>query len=261
MVDNQIRRLKRSGLFDAAGEIYCVITGPYAKEINELISLHGKIRVLEINLDDKELEFEGRTLKYLYRMTRPEDKVFYFHTKGISYISAQNRVHGVYTSPRNVRANNGWRHCMEFFCIDDWRWCVHGLGPSYDTTGCMLLFWPFYMYAGNFWWSIGRHILKQEEPLVWPGHDYAARQQEDSLDTNPLTVSRMRHEQWIFSRQDGSYYACIFSALDKPKDDEFHLCNSFWLYEDDLTTHAIKDYKWITAALRNNRKYPDTLDT
>lgn len=256
MVDNQIRRMKRSGLFDRADQINCVIVGPHADDVEELVNLHGKIRILEKSLDDREQEFEGRTLKHLWRMTEPQDKVLYFHTKGISYISAENRINGIYVSPRNLRAINGWRHALEYFCIDDWQWQVSGLGEAYHTVGIMLLFWPFYMYAGNFWWASGEHIRNQAEPITWPGHDYEARYKEDSIDLNPLTISRMRHEQWIFSNRDQSYYHCLFSQLDKPKDDEYHLCNSFWLYEDDLTNHVISDRRWLKKYLRQDQAPP-----
>lgn len=255
MVDNQIRRMKRSGLFDRADELNCVIVGPYAEDIAELVSLHGKFHILEISLDDKELEFEGRTLKHLYHNARPGDKIMYMHTKGISYITSENKVNN-YVSPRNLRAVNGWRQGMEYFCIDDWRWQVDGLGKAYQTVGIILLFWPFYMYGGNFWWATGEHVLKQCEPITWPGHDYEARQQEDSIDTNPMTISRMRHEQWIFSKQDGSYYSCLFNILDIPKDDEYHLCRSFWLYEDDITPHVIRQKHYLRTQVRHNQPPP-----
>jgi hypothetical protein len=254
MIDNQIRRLKRSGLFDRADQIYCVIVGAHADMAADLVRLHGKIQILEQSIDDKEQEFEGRTLKYVWRFSKPGDRVLYFHTKGISYVTAQNKVNN-YVSPRNLRAVNGWRHAMEYFCIDDWQWQVSGLGAAYHTVGIILLFWPFYMYGGNFWWATGEHIRKQVEPLVWQGHDYEARQQEDSIDTNPLTISRMRHEQWIFSKQDGSYYHCLFNMLDLPKDDEYHLCRSFWLYEDDLTPHVVRHRQYLNT-LRHNQAPP-----
>jgi len=255
MVDSQIRRLKRNGLFDRADKLYCVITGPYADDIEELVNLHGKFEILEKVYQDTDEEFEGRTLKYLWRLAEPEDSVMYFHTKGISYVTGENKVQG-WISPRNLRAVNGWRHGMEYFCIDDWRWQVDGLHKAYHTVGIILLFWPFYMYGGNFWWATGTHIRKQAEPLVWQGHDYEARQQADSLDTDPKTISRMRHEPWVFNKQDGSYYHCLFNILDKPKDDEFHLCRSFWLYEDDLTPHIIKERNWINRHWRQNQLPP-----
>lgn len=257
MIDNQIRRLKRSGLFERADQLNVVIVGPHAREAEELIRLHGKFRILETCTDDKEEEFEGRTLKYLWREAQPGDKIMYFHTKGVSYITGQNKVHG-WISPRNLRAVNGWRHAMEHFLIDDWRWQVSGLGPAYHTVGIILLFHPFYMYGGNFWWATGEHVRKQAEPIVWPGHDYAARQEKDSIDNDPRTISRMRHEQWIFSHQDGSYYHCLFNMLDKPKDDEFHICNSFWLYEDDLTPHVIRERNHIKEFIRHNQPPPLT---
>ncbi|NBP57150.1 hypothetical protein EBU71_11575 [bacterium] len=256
MVDSQIRRLKRSGLFDRADCLYCVINGPHAEDVKELVELHGKFQILECVLEDKEGEFEGRTLKHLWRLSEPGDRVMYFHTKGISYITGENKVQGV-ISPRNLRAINGWRQGMEHFMIDDWRWQAFLLNQLYQTVGIMLLFHPFYMYGGNFWWATGDHIRKQEEPLVWQGHDYSARYEEDSVDHNPLTISRMRHEQWLFNKQDGSYYHCLFNILDKPKDDEFHMCNSFWLYEDDMTPHVIKELKWIQQHMRNNQVAPN----
>lgn len=256
MVDNQIRRLKRSGLFDRADELFCVIVGPYSEDLRELVELHGKFQILECVNEDNDLEYEGRTLKYLWQRAQPEDKILYFHTKGISYITGQNTIHGV-INPRNLRAINGWRQGMEYFCIDDWRWQVDGLGKAYHTVGIMLLFHPFYMYGGNFWWASGEHIRKQAEPISWPGHDYKARYEEDSIDHDPRTISRMRHEQWLFNHQDGSYYHCLFNILDKPKDDEFHMCNSFWLYEDDMTEHVVKEARWIQQVMRQNLPPPN----
>ena len=256
MIDSQIRRLKRSGLFDRADKLYCVIVGEHAQQARELIELHGKFEILECVEKDIEEEFEGRTLKHLWRLSDHGDRVLYFHTKGISYITAENKVQG-WISPRNLRAVNGWRHAMEYFAIDDWQWQVSGLGSAYHTVGIILLFHPFYMYGGNFWWASGSHIRKQVEPIVWPGHDYAARQEKDSLDNDPRTISRMRHEQWIFSQQDGSYYHCLFNMLDKPKDDEYHICNSFWLYEDDLTPHVISERRWIENYFRQNLPKPE----
>lgn len=255
MVDNQIRRLRRTGLFDRADQINCVIVGPHAKDIEELVTLHGKIQILESVEEDTDCEYEGRTLKYLWRDAQPGDRILYFHTKGISYITGQNKVHGL-ISPRNLRAVNGWRQAMEHFLIDDWQWQASGVGTAYATVGINLLFHPFYMYGGNFWWASGDHIRKQAEPITWPGHDYKARHEEGSIDHDPRTISRMRHEQWLFNQQDGSYYHCLFNILDKPKDDEFHMCNSFWLYEDDLTPHAIKENRWINQIFRQNQPPP-----
>lgn len=256
MVDNQIRRLQRVGLFDRADELNCVIMGPHAKDIRELVELHGKFNILECIEEDIDAEYEGRTLKYLWRDAKPGDKILYFHTKGISYITGQNKVHGL-INPRNLRAVNGWRQAMEHFLIDDWRWQASGIGTAYATVGINLLFHPFYMYGGNFWWASGDHIRKQAEPISWPGHDYKARHEEGSVDTDPRTISRMRHEQWLFNHQDGSYYHCLFNILDKPKDDEFHMCNSFWLYEDDLTPHALKENRWINQIFRQNQPPPE----
>lgn len=237
MIDQQIRRMKASGLFYNA-EMNCVITGPHCKQAEELVKLHGKFNILEVTEHDHERIFEGRTLRYLYEQTLPEDKVCYMHTKGISYVTAQNRING-FIAPRNVRAVNGWRHAMEYYCIDEWQTRVDHLGLACDTVGIMLIFHPFYMYGGNFWWSMGRHIRTLPHPLEWQGNDYD-RTGENADPYPELTLLRMRHEQWIFAQREG-YFMSLFNILDLPKDDEHHLCSSFWLYEDDLLPHVVRE--------------------
>jgi hypothetical protein len=160
------------------------------------------------------------------------------HTKGISYITAQNRING-FIAPRNVRAVNGWRHAMEYYCIDEWQTRTDHLGVACDTVGIMLIFHPFYMYGGNFWWSMGSHIRTLPHPLEWQGNDYE-RTGENADPTPELTMLRMRHEQWIFAQREG-YFMSLFNILDLPKDDEHHLCSSFWLYEDDLLPHVVRE--------------------
>jgi len=237
MIDQQIRRMKASGLFYNA-EMNCVITGPHCRQAEELVKLHGKFNILEVAEHDHEQIYEGRTLQYLYEQTQPEDKVCYMHTKGISYITAQNRING-FIAPRNVRAVNGWRHAMEYYCIDEWKSRTDHLGVGCDTMGIILIFHPFYMYGGNFWWSTGQHIRTLPHPLEWSGNDYE-RTGENADPTPELTMLRMRHEQWIFAKKEG-YFMSLFNILDLPKDDEHHLCNSFWLYEDDLLPHIVRD--------------------
>ena len=242
MIDNQIRRMKRTGFYEAA-QLNCVITGTHCKAARELVELHGKFRILEVTERDDEQLFEGRTLQYLWQEAEHHDQICYMHTKGISFVAAENTLGG-FISPRNVRAVNGWRHAMEFYNIDEWRTRHQMIGLACDTMGINLIFHPFYMYGGNFWWSTGRHIRNLPDPLVWPGNDY----ERTGLSTDPhpeLTLRRMRHEQWIFSRNDDGYFMSLFNILDLPKDDEHHLCKSFWLYEDDLLPHVVRDREKI----------------
>jgi hypothetical protein len=242
MIDNQIRRMKRTGFYDAA-QLNCVITGLHCEQARELVELHGKFNILEVTEHDHEQWFEGRTLRYLWQQAEEGDQICYMHTKGISYISAQNKLNG-FISPRNLRAINGWRHALEFYNIDEWRSRHETVGIACDTVGINLIFHPFYMYGGNFWWASGRHIRGLPNPIEWPGHDY--ERSGLSTDPNPeLTLLRMRHEQWIFAKQDTGYYMSLFNILDLPKDDEHHLCKSFWLYEDDLVPHVIRDREKI----------------
>jgi hypothetical protein len=148
MIDNQIRRMKRTGFYDAA-QLNCVITGPHCEQARELVELHGKFNILEVTEHDHEQWFEGRTLRYLWQQAEEGDQICYMHTKGISYISAQNKLNG-FISPRNLRAINGWRHALEFYNIDEWRSRHETVGIACDTVGINLIFHPFYMYGGNF---------------------------------------------------------------------------------------------------------------
>ena len=112
MVDEQIKRLYRSGLTKVA-TVKCAINGSQASRIKEFVSLYDWINIVDCR--DSDEEYEGFTLKHLYEdcVNERAHKVMYFHTKGISHFCG---VRDVY-SDRRVRAINSWRHLMEWGCI------------------------------------------------------------------------------------------------------------------------------------------------
>jgi len=116
MVDEQIKRLYRSGLPEVA-TVKCAINGPQASRIKQFVSLYDWINI--IGCRDSDEEYEGFTLKHLYEdcVNERATKVMYFHTKGISHMCG---VRDQY-SDRKVRAINSWRHLMEWGCIDKWK--------------------------------------------------------------------------------------------------------------------------------------------
>ena len=63
MVDEQIKRLYRSGLPEIA-TVKCAINGPQASRIKQFVSLYDWIKIVDCR--DSDEEYEGFTLKYLY---------------------------------------------------------------------------------------------------------------------------------------------------------------------------------------------------
>ena len=129
MVDEQIKRLYRSGLPEIAN-VKCAINGPQASRIEKFVSLYDWIDILGVQ--DSDNEYEGFTLKHLYEdcINKTVDKVMYFHTKGMSHMCG-TRDH---YSDRKVRAINSWRHLMEWGCIDKWKENLDKL-DEYQVSG------------------------------------------------------------------------------------------------------------------------------
>jgi hypothetical protein len=70
----------------------------------------------------------------------------------------------LYLHSKGVNGNpfaRSWRDYMEYFCIENWRECVSGLGDEYDTCG-VDFYGPNdhgnYHYSGNFWWATSDYI-------------------------------------------------------------------------------------------------------
>ena len=78
LVDEQIKRIFRSGLPNVA-DIFCCISGECSEEIEEYVSLYPWINIIESGGDEG--EFEGLTLKYLYEECRSQPNLI-----GVSYI-------------------------------------------------------------------------------------------------------------------------------------------------------------------------------
>ena len=203
LIDDQLKRLQHTGLTEE-GEVYCTISGNNPYSALDLCKAHPWLNVLECVENDPGMEYEGRTLKYLWRDTKPEDHVFYFHTKGLSFLSG-DRIWGELNQqlrPRNIKALSSWRLVMETELLDSWIWRRHQLNEGADTLGCYFLGDPFYHYMGNFWWARGSHIRKLPDPLNFDIAPYPAMA---LVETSPL---RIKYEQWLFRATD-SYYVGV----------------------------------------------------
>jgi hypothetical protein len=194
LIDEQIKRLQWHRIPDKV-ECYCTISGHHVFPALELIHKLKWMRILEWEELDPHGEFEGRTLKYLYRDAAIDDKIFYFHTKGISFLSQYRRWgNGTMYSfnSRNVKAISSWRLCMETSLIDVWTQRVQQLDHC-DSLGCYYLDDPFPHYMGNFWWASGRHIRRLKHPFEFEVVPYP------NMNIQECIPARIRYEQWLFS--------------------------------------------------------------
>jgi hypothetical protein len=229
LVDEQLKALQWSKLLYSA-EVNCVITGDNSWGLHDLvIRTLGKDRLRCVNIlertdTDHEELYEGRTLQYLWRDAQPDDYICYIHTKGISYLTGQRKVNGVFNA-RHIKAINGWRLKMEQKILTEWPQRIAAM-PGCDTQGCYFKQDPFWHYMGNFWWAKGSHILKlpnpiTHDPLPYPGSEFE--------ETKP---ARMKYEQWLF-RKEG-YHLNLEPYMDWPKK-QLGYADSFNPYEDDVS--------------------------
>jgi hypothetical protein len=101
--------------------------------------------------------YEWPTISMLYQYCkfRPQDLVWYVHSKGARY-------------PRGDGKTNSysWRRYMQYFIFNRGpEWCVPPLrSGEKDICGVN---WKRNHFSGNFWWSSCRYIVhKQHEPLT-----------------------------------------------------------------------------------------------
>ncbi|NBP57149.1 hypothetical protein EBU71_11570 [bacterium] len=229
LIDEQLKRLIWQKMPDKV-ECYCTISGYNVFPALDLVNKYRSwMKVLEWEEDDPHGEFEGRTLKYLWRDAQPDDKIFYMHTKGISFLSGYRQWgDDVYRfGARNVKALVSWRLCMETSLIDVWTQRVEEL-DRYDTIGCYLLHDPFDHYMGNFWWTTGKHVRKLEHPFEFDVLSYP------NMHLLECTPERIRYEQWLFTKQGYHLNARLWPFHITPDMREPGISPGANPYEDDF---------------------------
>lgn len=177
VISGQLRRLKESGLYHNANDIFLTVNigDSSVEEFKNLVSDYDK---LQINFTgENNFEYEG--IKKVREQAFIEDCfIFYFHAKGVSnsYKTLKNREF----SNAKFESVEGWRRCMEYFLIDNWRDCVDKLN-EYDNIGVTCnRGW----YWGNFWWSKTAHIKKTKSVEIsnnrWTYEDWLNNGVSDS---------------------------------------------------------------------------------
>jgi glycosyltransferase involved in cell wall biosynthesis len=145
--EEQIIRLQKSGLYDAADYIHIGVNGSYRMPFDLT-----KVNVVKRN---KRTDLESDTLKDLWDFCQknPDYKVFYFHAKGVTRDNSF------------IEEVKLWREYLEFFNVDCWKTCTDYLN-EYDCVGTE---WQNFShlgavtresphYAGNFWWANASYI-------------------------------------------------------------------------------------------------------
>ena len=144
IINNTIKYIKKSGLYDKITQIKCFILGQL--NINRVKSLiDPKILLVESHLDVK--KYEKYTLNHLWDDCQQNNfDVLYLHTKGVVGISTKNKI--------------DWNWINEMLycnCYNHNK--ITKLLVNYDTVGTRYTnksIGPH--YSGNFWWSKSEYI-------------------------------------------------------------------------------------------------------
>lgn len=148
VVRDQVTKVLFSGLYDTADVIYCCLAGEpeVIQQVQVFLAKSGaKFKVIKLGVNDT--TYERFTLTAMPHYVTPVDKVFYFHSKGVTKTE----------SPMvdNIR---DWRTYMEFFMMSRHLECL-ALLETHDTVGVSLRNEPALHYCGNFWWCRGDYFL------------------------------------------------------------------------------------------------------
>jgi hypothetical protein len=177
----QINTVKDSGLMDAADEFRIHINGDFIPDpVSEnCIYFHNP------NPEQEESDTMRAIRDYCFE--NPDDKIMYFHTKGIKY-----QVEPVWPAASTEYVVN-WRRMMEHYVIKQWDVCVKLL-KHYDTVGCNYAVIPRQHWSGGMWWANAGFINRLDHSL---------------LDT----PNRFDREFWIGS-SDGTFAGLHSSGVD-----------------------------------------------
>lgn len=191
MVAEQAERLKASGLLAATSRLYISCIARDKAAADELLRVIGSDKAEIISASTDPSCFEYPALSFLHDLSKREDCfVYYFHTKGISYQAVGDADRRFNRFKRNIES---WRRMMEFFIFDKWRVAVNTLSDGFDTYGCYRLPpppRPYYLYAGNFWWSRSEYLRKLP-----------------NFSEERLKEGRFYAEEWLYAATPNDYSA------------------------------------------------------
>ena len=171
VTDWQMKIMKGSGLEESAKEIYCGINGGEESEPIAEALLPKKALKIYHGLQS---HGENRTVILMqeWALTHPDWLVLYFHPKGCTHAPGEGGV-------------DGWRDRMMYYCVQQWRQCVHDL-RTFEAVGCHWMGDGVHNYfAGTFFW------VRSEFWATIPSIMNRARIKESGIDP---TISRHEAE-------------------------------------------------------------------
>jgi len=154
VVKDQIFRIVFSGLYERVNAIKCFLAGEQESitAVKELLNNTGKkFEITKEGPGDK--SYERFTLLDIPKHIKPEDKLLYIHSKGVSEVG-----HFTGKTPEYDKIF-WWRTWMEFYLIKNFEKCLEAL-KSHDIVGVnysTYLIGPH--FSGNFWWTTGKYYL------------------------------------------------------------------------------------------------------
>lgn len=161
ILNEQIRAIWESGLYDAVDEVYFGVVGSPDTNLIKDFQLE-KFKLAYAHPDIAQFEF--LTLEFLHNFCRNNynAKVFYIHTKGIStYGKVCNPP-----SPGRQKNIDEWRRYLEYYIIKKYKVCVKELdtcdmvGVNWRGKGTRSVITPQVNshFSGNFWWARASYI-------------------------------------------------------------------------------------------------------
>jgi hypothetical protein len=153
VVEEQLEKLERSGLGEAADHITVTAVGPrsYFAKLGKLFkSFPKKVTLIHAGRDLALYEFPGIEQVIRIGETWPDAKILYMHNKGVTHFGKATE-----------ESASLWRRYMEYFTIERWKDCVEAL-DAYDICG-VEWFWNEKFpphFRGNFWWARGEYVQR-----------------------------------------------------------------------------------------------------
>jgi hypothetical protein len=189
IVRDQMMKFMFSGIYNKVDTIFYFLIGEdkYMDSIIEFFkSLGSKFELSK--RDCLENSYERFTLHSIFQIVKPEDKILYIHSKGVTKIGTciENNVYD-------------WRTYMEYFLFVKHETCINLL-DSYDTVGVNLQDSPLLHYSGNFWWCRGDYYLKLDSNHLTP--DYHSPE---------MFICRNSPRAYSFFSSNCNHYHAIYS--------------------------------------------------
>jgi hypothetical protein len=179
VVDEQLYKIRESGLYDKTDKIYINVLGEEKFELSDT-----KIEITRYkNLNT----FEYHSINKVKQLGDNNDcKLWYIHTKGVSFVDSDELKPFV----------SAWRKYMEYFIVDKYENCINELNNN-DICGVewkqgsTIEKYNHPHFSGNFWWSNSDYIKKLEIPKI--------------------KQDRFYYEFWIGSCLEEYTYKCFHS--------------------------------------------------